>query len=137
MRSTLPFVYPCTRSFAAHGTGALSLVGAVFLVACSGSVTSSSGDGGTDGTTPPLEGGAQSNPDGSSDAPGSPGADSSLGDSSQATPDGGSTTDGAGGGEGGGASEGGGGGCAAATVCDNFDEDTPGTAPANWSLVLG
>jgi hypothetical protein len=28
-------------------------------------------------------------------------------------------------------------GCASLPLCDDFDEDTPGTAPANWTVVMG
>jgi hypothetical protein len=30
-----------------------------------------------------------------------------------------------------------GGGCSSLPLCDDFEEDTPGTKPTNWSLVLG
>jgi hypothetical protein len=138
MRSTLLVVRPFSRRFVRPATSALSLFGALSLVACAGGQTSPPGDGGTDGTSS-LEAGPGNNPDGasSSDAPGSTGTDSSLGDEqSVGTQDGAASGDAGGSGDGASASEGGG-GCSGLPLCDNFDEDTSGTAPANWSLVLG
>jgi hypothetical protein len=68
---------------------------------------------------------------------GGTGIGASSGDSgqSQGAQESGSTAEaGAGGG---GSSESGAGGCSALPLCDNFDEDTPGTKPTGWSIVMG
>jgi hypothetical protein len=78
-----------------------------------------------------LEGGSSSNPEGAA----GPGSDASFGDGgqSQGSREGGSTTT-EGGGDAGSSSEG---GCSGLPLCDNFEEDTPGTKPINWSIVMG
>ncbi len=130
----------------------LSPVIALACAACAAPGTSNAVDGGEPDGTMELDAGFQSTTDGAAvgvDAPIGPGVDATIGDSGagEAAAESGSTPD-AGGGEGdaGNSPEGGslesgspegGVGCSSLPLCDNFDQDTPGTKPANWTLVLG
>lgn len=143
-----PFAKVClmrAESFVALPVAACAplLLGALACVGCASQETNSPGSGADAMTS--LEGGARGNPDGGAgnlDGPAGVGMDATMstGDGSQSPP----TQDGASIGAeaappGTDASpeSGTGGGCSSLPLCDDFEEDTPGTKPTNWSLVLG